>query len=121
MCQRKIALPPTTSYPLKEMFSLSIKEAVAAIRRANSIRYGIQPYYGGGDASAYGNTRGANQNDHSQFVVYENGAAFGTAISPVALQVDWLRRGFPLSSQFARVVALHCLGGRNDGAIPRSC
>jgi hypothetical protein len=43
--------PSATTSLLMEMFNLSAKQAVAAIRHANAVRYGIQPY-GGADASS---------------------------------------------------------------------
>lgn len=42
--------PSATTSLLREMFGLSTKDAVAAIRHANEVRYGIKPYEGGADA-----------------------------------------------------------------------
>ena len=41
--------PSASTSLLREMFGLSFKEAVSAIRHANEVRYGIKPY-GGDDA-----------------------------------------------------------------------
>lgn len=43
--------PSATTSLLMEMFHLSAKQAVSAIRRANAVRWGIKPYEGGANAS----------------------------------------------------------------------
>lgn len=44
--------PTATTSLLREMFGLSTREAVAAIRHANEVRWGIKPFHGGADASS---------------------------------------------------------------------